>query len=127
MEQKNDSIRNGADAVSSFLPASIMSRAGLGTRVPFEDAQVVDFNKKEKRSNRSFRQFEVHRRYTGYGFLDRALTRADCLRSRRPISRLESSQRQPRVTLMPNKGLTGLYGEHYCSDCYSAEGDRRRA
>ncbi len=44
-------------------------RVGFGTRVPPENAQVIDFNKSQKRQNRSFRRFEVHGGYTGYEFV----------------------------------------------------------
>jgi hypothetical protein len=35
-------------------------RAGFGTRVPLENAQVIQSNKQQKRSDRSFRRSEVH-------------------------------------------------------------------
>jgi hypothetical protein len=38
-------------------------RVGFEPRVPFEIAQVIDYNKPQKRSNRSFRRSEVHGGY----------------------------------------------------------------
>src|SRR5207247_6636172 len=43
-------------------------RVGFGPRSPFADAQLVDFSKRQKRRNRSFRRSEVHGGYTGYEF-----------------------------------------------------------
>jgi len=48
-------------------PAPMTVRVGFGTRVPSETKQVIDFNKQQKRQNRYFRRFEVHRGYTPSG------------------------------------------------------------
>jgi len=50
---------------------NVMSRAGLEPDGPLDKAQVIDFIKRQKRSNRSFRRFEVHGGYTGYEFVSR--------------------------------------------------------
>jgi hypothetical protein len=46
----------------------VVSRAGLEPYRPVDHMQVIDFTKMQKRSNRSFRRFEVHSGYTGYEF-----------------------------------------------------------
>jgi hypothetical protein len=49
----------------------LVTRAGLEPGGPVDKAQVIDFIKRQKRSNRYFRRFEVHGGYTGYEFVSR--------------------------------------------------------
>ena len=43
-------------------------RVGFGTRVPAENVQLIDSKKRQKRSDRYFRRFEVHGGYTDSEF-----------------------------------------------------------
>jgi hypothetical protein len=49
----------------------LFSRVGLEPEGHTDKSQVIDFNNRQKRSNRSFRRFEVHGGYMAYEFLSR--------------------------------------------------------
>ena len=49
----------------------IVSRAGLEPTGTQDESQLIDSINRQKRSNRSFRRFEVHGGYTGYEFVSR--------------------------------------------------------
>ena len=46
-----------------------LSWAGLEPDGPLDRKQLIDSINRQKRSNRSFRRFEVHGGYTGYEFV----------------------------------------------------------
>ena len=49
----------------------LVSRAGLEPIGTQDKSQLIDSINRQKRSNRSFRRFEVHSGYTGYEFVSR--------------------------------------------------------
>jgi len=48
---------------------NLVSRAGLEPVGTQDKSQLIDSINRQKRSNRSFRRFEVHGGYTGYEFV----------------------------------------------------------
>ena len=70
-----------------------VSWAGLEPYSPVDQAQVIDFRKRQKRSNRSFRRFEVHGGYTGYEFLNSGdVSLAECGNDFLPANRRQGVQ-----------------------------------
>ena len=59
----------GQKESSPMKMEAVVSRAGLEPDGPQDKAQLIDSNNRQKRSNRSFRRFEVHDGYTGYEFV----------------------------------------------------------
>ena len=71
----------------------LVSRAGLEPYSPVDQAQVIDFDKRQKRSNRSFRRFELHGGYTGYEFLSSSdVSLAECGNDFLPANRWQRVQ-----------------------------------